>query len=281
MMVKECFCNWKKKTIAMPSLEFLEEIRHKFVDISAKELKQHLVEFEEKNGVTLDNYEKVTNDRQLCKSIKQHLRAKSSLGKLAESYYAGLEIEFGGLWPLEANYNVLPLKELAEFNRKLPNGDIDEIGTIQWSFYKARTPLEDRGRTFKLFDIDIENQSVIYIDYVHIYDAFQGMKVDPAGNLGSTSPDAVSLATMMVTEFLRQAFLATNHQWDVNARYSPNDHPVDSVFLWISSAKPIAAFVAYTNAGLYNDLHVFERKVRNDTLIFYTMPPRVLTEKLF
>lgn len=248
----------------MPSEEFLGEIQYDFPDLPMAQLAERLSHFEVNSGLSLDDYQSVTKDRSLCQSIKQHLR----LGVLARDYYDRAGIEFTGTWPSK----MFTSKKLTDMKAVLSMGP-QTIGTVEYDYYPRNT----QNGAIQTYGIDTSEGPVIYIDFVKIEREFLGKRVDLQGNVGSNSPDSVSLVTMMMAEFLRQCFLIV----DPKSTADPPPYLINAVFLYIASDKPTAALVAYANAGLYNDLIVTERVVDAEQAIIYTLPERQYRDSLY
>lgn len=253
----------------MPSKEFLQQIRGDFEGITVDQLAEELSQFELSNDVQLNDYQRVVSDESLFERIEQHL------GVLPTEYYTKANVTYGGQWPSTLSRAAITTRTKslkARFLWTSPvasnNGQPQLVGTIEYSIYPSgshqRDDLED---TFQPFGIDTKKNS-IEINKVRIEHAFQMVKVDPKNGINSTDNErGVYLRTMLLAEFLRQAFHLSVK--------------VDLVFMvadWREAnlLDPHAPDrLSNINAGLYNDLHVEESSQSGFTVLMYREPTAV------
>lgn len=169
------------------------------------------------------------------------------LDVLNRDYYnnSTTPIKFAGVWPKDQEFAENFYSVLAN----MTNSDGEQIGWIEYTFFNKYTQSAMYPRSYTEHG-PTGKWNVVYIEFVHIKPSWQGGRVSLLDDPNSS----VSFATLMVTEFLRQAMA------------SPN---VDKAFLYISSENPLGAFTAYVNAGLYNNLTVTEKIVNEVISIHY------------
>ena len=159
------------------------------------------------------------------------------LDVLSPDYYkeSTTPVKFTGTWPESADF-------VENFDGKeaiMTDSMGEVIGSIEYSFFNRNTDPQDYTSAYDSFGPS-GRWNVVYLSYVHINEDWRGRRTA----LLDDPESSVSFVTLMVTEFLRQAMARPE---------------VDKAFLYIASAKPDAAFTAYVNAGLYNNLIVTEK----------------------
>jgi hypothetical protein len=165
--------------------------------------------------------------------MKNYISEIIHFDALSREYYKQGQLEFEGFDTLEQ------LSQPSGFVTMLLNtSQRNRIGSISWEFYENASRQD--GLDF--------NEKRLYIRLIEIYQRAQG------GSVSIPNEQKVSYATLMVSEFLRVAFL--------------NDK-IDFVTLYIESENPKAARVSYVNAAIYLDLLLVTKFHENFVWFFY------------
>lgn len=173
------------------------------------------------------------------------------LDVLSPDYYkeSTTPVKFTGIWPESADF-----RENFDGEEAIMTDSTGEvIGSVEYAFFNKDTDPQDYTSAYDTFGPS-GRWNVVYLSYVHIREDWQGRRTA----LLDDPESSVSFVTLMVTEFLRQAMARPE---------------VDKAFLYIASDKPDAAFTAYVNAGLYNNLTVTEKLVGRRISIHYDIKP--------